>query len=158
MSRRCSICTSENRLIIEKAVRDGGSYRVTASQYRVSFSGMQRHVSSHMAAETRLQEEARVSYEDVMNLPADMRERREVVWELIDKCLEPLMRKHGKLDVATGQLLVRLFKVQQVDEITTLRVAGLLTGGKGLPKATKAKQEYPVWASKKRSKSGLWRS
>jgi hypothetical protein len=124
--RRCTICTSEDRPAIEQGVRNGEPYRVAALKYRVSYSALQRHVAGHMAAEDTLQQAVKVRLEDVVNLPANMAERRALVEALLDRCLEPLMRPGGSIDEVPLSVVVRLLKLQQTDEITVLRVNGFM--------------------------------
>jgi hypothetical protein len=138
MPKRCTVCTSKDRPAIEQAVREGEPYRVTAIEYRVSYSALQRHIAHHMAAEDTVQEGVKLKLEDVMDIPANMTDRRDLVKVLVDKSLEPLWTPGSTVDDLPHSFLIGLFRLQQNDEQTVLRVNGLLRGNlKGGKKGAK---------------------
>jgi hypothetical protein len=46
MGRKCTVCSSGNLRAVDKAIREGGTYRGIAAQYKIGVSSMLRHTEN----------------------------------------------------------------------------------------------------------------
>ena len=55
----CTICSHKNRDEIEKAILDGQSQRLIASQFNVNYKAVQRHIKNHLPPKLAKSKEAK---------------------------------------------------------------------------------------------------
>jgi hypothetical protein len=83
-----------------------------------------------MALDEVAQEVVKSRLDEATNVATSMATRASIFQDLIDECLEPLMKPGGTLKDVPRSLLITLLRMQQADEVTVLKANGLLPAGK----------------------------
>ena len=134
---RCTVCKHKDIDDINEAIMQGYSYRSIAIAFGLHYTAIARHKRDHLLTGEVGEAMAIISLSDVMRIPLQMKERADLIRALIDRTLEPLMQpaikgeKISPIDRVQLGFLVRLFRIQQIDEQTILRVTGVLKEGEG---------------------------
>lgn len=128
---RCTVCNHEEIDDINQALVDNKSISSIAIVYNIPVSSVQKHRKEHLMSPGSEQGLALITINDVLNIPLQMRERGELIRALIEAAIEPLTRPHmvGQphgIDAIQHGFLIRLLRLQQIDEQTVLKITGLM--------------------------------
>lgn len=134
---QCTVCHHDDALAINSELVQQIPQAVIAARYGLSPHAVRRHLRMHLLAEMSEQGLQVISVQDVIDIPMRMRQRGMLIDALIDLALEPLGdRMNSKLGISRwgidriqGGLIVKLLRIQQIDEQTVLRVTGALKPG-----------------------------
>src|SRR5438046_24027 len=129
MSRKCTVCESEQREQIEGDLLRGWSLRNIAIKYRNSVSALHRHKRDHMLITDQDGNRVSWSLADLRDPAKSMAERAQLIDALLDRLLEPLWMPGGKAGKAVAidwNAITRLLHLAQLDDLALLRMSGQL--------------------------------
>lgn len=132
LSNKCGICQHDNVLDINFDMANGHSPTAVAVKYDLRLQTLQRHWREHVLTMESEQGLQLITISDVLDIPLQMKERGQLIKAMIDRLLEPMMGMTGPKrgpDWTQLGMIIRLFRLQQLDENVILKITGVLREG-----------------------------
>lgn len=138
MSIGCKVCKSPDVAEINMELAQGYSSSAVGVAYGLEPHTIRKHWKEHvLSTSTGLQGQGEmlITLRDVLDIPLQMRERKQLIDALIERCIEPLSRKPTKahpnagIDAVPQGFLLGLLRIQQTDEQTILKITGVMKEG-----------------------------
>lgn len=124
---QCKICQRDDLDEIHTELAKGVSCRSISLRLGIANDKLAHHWRSHVTTDKYEQGLLVIGIHDIMNIPADMKERREMQIALIDRICEPFGDgRPAALKRTNVSLLLSVWKLMMQDEDRVLRVVGLL--------------------------------